>query len=163
MCCTKPGLTMYICICCLTQTGNVTYYITDPSSRQRGRSWQTKLQLSLLQPEFGHKSRRGSTPRELTDWLTDWPSVVKWLWLWLWIFISISTHTFLAVYSVRKDFIPMLVGSHVTMIWHVLGLRNEEKASRYWGQLRIYWISSRGQPTNGLGLHVKLKPLIAKI
>jgi hypothetical protein len=32
---------------------------------------QTKLQLSWLQPESGHESRRGST-RRLTDWLTEW-------------------------------------------------------------------------------------------
>jgi hypothetical protein len=36
-----------------------------------------------------------------------------------------------------------------TTAWCVLRLRMEEKASRYGGQLRIYWISSRGQPTRG--------------
>jgi hypothetical protein len=27
----------------------------------------------------------------LTDWLTDWPSVVTWLWLWLWACIHHSS------------------------------------------------------------------------
>jgi hypothetical protein len=40
-----------------------------------------------------------------------------------------------------------LGGSLVTMAWHVLRLRMEETTSRYEGQLRIYWIRSRGQPT----------------
>jgi hypothetical protein len=44
---------------------------------------------------------------------------------------------------------PMLSGSLVTTAWRDLRLRMEEKASRYGGQLRIYWISSRGQPTRG--------------
>jgi hypothetical protein len=43
----------------------------------------------------------------------------------------------------------MLSGSTVTTAWHVLGLRIEETASRSGGQLRIYWISSRGQTTVG--------------
>jgi hypothetical protein len=34
--------------------------------------------------------------------------------------------------------IAMLSGSLVTTAWRVLGLRMEEKASRYEGQLRIY-------------------------
>jgi hypothetical protein len=33
--------------------------------------WQTKPQLSWLQPKSGHESRMVSTPR-LTDWPTDW-------------------------------------------------------------------------------------------
>jgi hypothetical protein len=44
---------------------------------------------------------------------------------------------------------PMLSGSPVTTAWRVLRLRMEEKACRYGGWLRIYWISSRGQPTGG--------------
>jgi hypothetical protein len=43
---------------------------------------------------------------------------------------------------------PMLSGSTVTTAWRVLGLRIET-ASRYGGLLRIYWISSSGQPTVG--------------
>jgi hypothetical protein len=46
-------------------------------------------------------------------------------------------------------FYSMLSGSGVTTAWRVLRLQMEEKASRYGGQLRIYWISSRGQPTRG--------------
>jgi hypothetical protein len=42
-----------------------------------------------------------------------------------------------------------LDGSSVTMAWRVLRLRMEETSSRNAGQLRIYWISSRGQPTRG--------------
>jgi hypothetical protein len=38
--------------------------------------WQTKPQLSWLQPECGDDSQKGSTPRR-TDWLTDQPSVAK--------------------------------------------------------------------------------------
>jgi len=37
----------------------------------------------------------------------------------------------------------------VTTACCILGLRMEETASRYGGQLRIYWISSRGKPTVG--------------
>jgi len=37
------------------------------------------------------------------------------------------------------------------MAWGVFRLRMEEKASRYGGQLRIYWTCSRGQPTSGGG------------
>jgi hypothetical protein len=43
----------------------------------------------------------------------------------------------------------MLSGSTVTTVWSVLGLRIEETASRYGGQLRICSISSRGQRTVG--------------
>jgi hypothetical protein len=46
-------------------------------------------------------------------------------------------------------FISMLGGSLATTAWRVLKLRMEETASRYEGQLRIYRISSRGQPTMG--------------
>jgi hypothetical protein len=46
-------------------------------------------------------------------------------------------------------YVTMLSGSPVTTAWGVLRLRIEETASRYGGQLRIYWISSRGQPTVG--------------
>jgi len=35
----------------------------------------------------------------------------------------------------------------VTAAWRVVILRMEETASRYGGKLRIYWISSDGQPT----------------
>jgi hypothetical protein len=48
-----------------------------------------------------------------------------------------------------SDFPTMLSGSTVTAAWRVLGLRIEETASRYGGYLRIYWISSRRQPTVG--------------
>jgi hypothetical protein len=41
----------------------------------------------------------------------------------------------------------MLGGSLVTTTWHILRLRIEETPSRFGGRLRIYWISSRGQPT----------------
>jgi hypothetical protein len=41
----------------------------------------------------------------------------------------------------------MLIWSPVTRLWRVLRLRMEETASRYGRQLRMYWISSRGQPT----------------
>jgi hypothetical protein len=50
--------------------------------------------------------------------------------------------------------------SLVTMAWRVLRLRMEETPFSYGGQLRIYWISSRGQPTRGdptaWGLGVRL-------
>jgi hypothetical protein len=42
-----------------------------------------------------------------------------------------------------------LGGSFVTPARRVLGLWLEETASRYGRKLRIYWISSRGQPTRG--------------
>jgi hypothetical protein len=45
--------------------------------------------------------------------------------------------------------IPVLSGSTVTTAWRVLGLRIEDTASRYGGWLRMYWISSRGEPTVG--------------
>jgi hypothetical protein len=54
----------------------------------------------------------------------------------------------------------MLGGSLVTTVWHVFRLRMEETPSSYGGQLRIYLISKRGQPTRGgplvLGLGVGL-------
>jgi hypothetical protein len=40
-----------------------------------------------------------------------------------------------------------LDGSLVTTAWRVLRLRMEETASSYGGKLRIYSISSGGQPT----------------
>jgi len=43
----------------------------------------------------------------------------------------------------------MLGMSLVTTAWRVFRLRMKMTASRYGGQLRIYWISSRWQPTRG--------------
>jgi hypothetical protein len=43
----------------------------------------------------------------------------------------------------------MLDGSLVTTAWLILRLQMEQTPSSYGGQLRIYWISSRGQPTGG--------------
>jgi hypothetical protein len=39
--------------------------------------------------------------------------------------------------------------SLATTAWRALRLRMEETPSRYGGWLRIYWISTRGQPTRG--------------
>jgi len=63
---------MYTTYMLLTQTTNVTYYMTDPSSRQGERPTTNKPQMSWLQPKPGHESRRGSTPRR-----RDWASVAK--------------------------------------------------------------------------------------
>jgi hypothetical protein len=49
----------------------------------------------------------------------------------------------------RDHMLSMLSGSTVTMAWRVLGLWIKKTASRYGGYMRIYWISSRGQPTVG--------------
>jgi len=38
---------------------------------------------------------------------------------------------------------------HRTTAWHVIRLWMQETASRHVGWLRIYWISSPGQPTKG--------------
>jgi hypothetical protein len=43
----------------------------------------------------------------------------------------------------------MLGGSFVTTAWRVLRLRMEETPSSFGGQLRIYWISSRGKRKRG--------------
>jgi hypothetical protein len=43
----------------------------------------------------------------------------------------------------------MLSGSLVTTAWRILRLWMEETPSSFGGQLRIYWISSHGQPTRG--------------
>jgi hypothetical protein len=45
--------------------------------------------------------------------------------------------------------LAILGGSLVNTAWRVLRLRMDETPSSYGGQLRIYWISSRGQPTRG--------------
>jgi hypothetical protein len=54
----------------------------------------------------------------------------------------------------------MLGGFLVTTTLRVLRFRMEEMPFRYGGKLRIYWISSRGEPTRGcspaLGLGVRL-------
>jgi hypothetical protein len=43
----------------------------------------------------------------------------------------------------------MLGGSLVIMAWRVVRLRMEETPSSFGGQLRVYWIRNRGQPTSG--------------
>jgi hypothetical protein len=43
----------------------------------------------------------------------------------------------------------MLGGSLFTTAWRALRLQMEETPSRYGGQLRMYWIRSREQPTRG--------------
>jgi hypothetical protein len=65
------------------------------------------------------------------------------------------------IWIIRNNF-PMLGGSLVTTARRVLRLRMEETPSSFGGQLRIYWISSRGQQTRGgppaWGLGVGLTP-----
>jgi hypothetical protein len=48
----------------------------------------------------------------------------------------------------------MLGGSLVTTAWRVLRVRMEETPSSFGGQLRIYWLCSRGQPTRGGPTHI---------
>jgi hypothetical protein len=43
----------------------------------------------------------------------------------------------------------LLSGSIVTMTWQVFQLQVKMKASRYGGQLQIYWINNCGQLTRG--------------
>jgi hypothetical protein len=49
----------------------------------------------------------------------------------------------------NTSLLTMLGGSLVTTAWHILRLWMEDMPSSFGGQLRIYWTSSRGQPTRG--------------
>jgi hypothetical protein len=49
---------------------------THPPTREDA-PWQTRSQLSWLQPKSGHESRRGSVPR-LTDWQSQSDSESDW-------------------------------------------------------------------------------------
>jgi hypothetical protein len=61
--------------------------------------------------------------------------------------------TVVGLYGIKifllSDFNSILGESLVTTAWRVLRLRMEETPSRCGGYLRIYWITSREQPTRG--------------
>jgi hypothetical protein len=59
------------------------------------------------------------------------------------------SNSFITPFGILLYILSMLGGSFVTTAWCVLRLRMEETPSSFGGWLRIYWISSRGQPTRG--------------
>jgi hypothetical protein len=65
--------------------------------------------------------------------------------------IPCCTHIYLFICGLFNDAVrswdSMISGSVVPTAWHILRLQTEGKATRYRGQLRIYWISSHRQQT----------------